>query len=228
MVGFRALGGHPAGHDAHDEHVLGHQLRRDDVGEPVERPLAGEISRRPQGGDGHAGAGGRDATGGVARVVLDAGDRVRFLHQPVRFRAAGGDVDDPPAAARLHARHRQLGEGERRVQVDREVVQPVRPRHLQQRRRPVVADGHGRVVDEDVDAAEAVGRGGDDLLQVPLVRQVGGDRDRLAAHGLDLLDRLPDGAGQLAAGRLDRAGGHHQARAAPGQRQRRPLADAAA
>jgi hypothetical protein len=106
---------------------------------------------------------------------------MRLLHQAVRFRAAGGDVDDPPAAARFHARHRQLSQGERRVHIDREVVQPVRPGHLEQRRRPVVTDGHGGVVDEDVDAAEAVDSGAGDLLQVLFTRQVGGDRGRLAA-----------------------------------------------
>ena len=68
---------------------------------------------------------------------------------------------------------------------------PVLLRHLRERD---IAEDAG-VVDDDVDAAERVDRGLDDLVAV-LDRVVVGDR--LAAGGLDLLDHLVGGRRALA------------------------------
>ena len=76
--------------------------------------------------------------------------------------------------------------------VDRELVEPFLAREFKKRLAPDVSGGRGGIVDEDIDAAKALGRGIDQAPEIVLPRKVGGDGDRFAADDLDLAKRFAD------------------------------------
>ena len=122
------------------------QLGSEDVAEAVERSLAGVVA-------GHGEA-----------ELTDAFELRQFLRLPEDLAAAGAEVEDPPAATAFHDRRDQLHERERRMQVDRKLVQPVLACQLQKSFGPDVAAGGRRVVDEHVDATEPLDGGVDQAL----------------------------------------------------------------
>ena len=113
---------------------------------------------------------------------------------------------------------------ERGVQIDREVVQPISPWHFHDRDGPAVPNGDGRVVDEDVDAAEPVDCGLHQALEVVLLRQVCRNRDCFGAEGLDLGDRSAERPSHLTA-RVHRACSDRDVGTAACERQCRSSAD---
>ena len=123
----------------------------------------------------------------LARDVVQV---VRAAHPDDRR----GDVDDAPAALLPHLRHDRLRSEPHAAHVDRHELVPLRRRNLpegphRQRRE------HGRVVDEDVDAAEFVHRRRRELVAARFIRDVGAHemafhlgRHRLAFVGIELRD----------------------------------------
>ena len=158
---------------------------------------------RRQHGLGHARAGDRRdrVDEDVALLALER-ERLREAveaelgHRVVRLAEVAVDAggrrghDDAAVAGVAHVRPRGVGDAERAEHVDLVDEVPVGLRHLRERD---VAEDAG-VVDDDVDLAERVDRGLDDLVAV-LDRVVVGDR--LAAGGLDLGDDLVGGDADL-------------------------------
>ena len=110
-----------------------------------------------------------------------------------------GHVDHRAGVLLAEMRRAGAAHVERAVQMHLDDVGPVRPAHAVE---DLVAQDAG-VVDQDVDAAEGIERGLDDLVGVLRL----GDRerrgDRLAARLLDLVDHLLRRAG-VAAGAVER------------------------
>ena len=90
-------------------------------------------------------------------------------------------------------RHRLLRAEERAARVD--LMHQIEALHRRVERAGE-ADRRG-VVDEDVDAAEALDRRGDRRVDLRFVADVGGDRERLAAGRFDIGGRRVDRARQL-------------------------------
>src|SRR5438105_7906611 len=117
-----------------------------------------------------------------------------------------GDEDYAAAAARDHRGDRGLRHQEGAGEVDPDHAVPGRFVHLEHRGRIVAV---GRAVHQDVEAAEALHRGGYGAAAAGAVGDVEMHRERLAAAGLDLgggrlRARLLDvGARDLGAGRRD-------------------------
>ena len=104
----------------------------------------------------------------VAAYGASVGDRHVGVHR--------GTADDRGTGR--HVRHRRLGQVEHRRDVGGEGVLPLLVGNLLQR-----LAGHlvGGVVDQDVDLAERLERGGDDLAAVRGVRDIAVDQHGLAA-----------------------------------------------
>ena len=102
----------------------------------------------------------------------------------------------PAAAARTQVRQAGLRAGEGAAHVDAE--HQVEALH-RRRQRAGQADRAG-VVDQDVDAAEALDRRRDRRRHRGFVADVAEQRQRLAAGAFDLLGRRVDGARQLGIG----------------------------
>ena len=116
--------------------VGAHEARRDVVDGDAPRPeLVGELAREA------------DLRRLGRRVGLDAGQADA---QP----GAARDVDDPPAARRLHARRHGLRAVERAGHVDVEDRLPIPGRHLLERPTDLAEHAAG-VVHQDVDPARA-------------------------------------------------------------------------
>ena len=96
-------------------------------------------------------------------------------------RRTGRDIDDPAPFARPHCRQNGLRAQERRFQVDRDGAIEIIFGEIVD----AAHDRHARIVDENVDRAE----GGGDLFDQAGngcgLRDIGCDRDRAAAFGLD-------------------------------------------
>ena len=110
------------------------------------------------------------------RVEAGLGAGVRQLAGAGDERAGGADVDDRPAVVVDHVRPSADGEPERTLQVDRHrLVVEV----LGDRVEALVHRRHAGVVDEHVEASEALERRGQQLVAV--VPVAGVERDRLGA-----------------------------------------------
>src|SRR6202163_1576566 len=90
------------------------------------------------------------------------GRRVIRLADVARLADDRADVDDAPGTALDHVLDHALDHAERAEQVDVEHVAPVVVRHLAHR----LVDGDAGVVDQEVDAPEALEHFGDDALAV--------------------------------------------------------------
>ena len=91
------------------------------------------------------------------------------------------------------------------------------------------APGHGEsgVVDQEVDGPERGARFGDQPLDVVVAREVGADRHRPAAFGLDRGHGVVDGARQAGVEHRLGAGGHRDRGSLPREGARDRLTDAA-
>ena len=143
----------------------------------LDQPRRDGVDRHPEGPQflGHRlsvaddpGLGG--AVVGLAELAAQAVDR--------------GDVDDPARFLLLEQRGGVAGEIEVALEVDLEDPVPLLLGHLPADPVPV----HPGVVDKDIDAAEGRKRRLDYRLGLGEGGDVAFDADRLAAHGLDLLD----------------------------------------
>ena len=205
------LGCDPARHQPDDVDAAFFQILGDDGSEAVERSLRAEIARHFQ------------------VLFADLADMARLLEQAEYLAAARSDVDDPPAAAPLHDRHAQLHQRERSVDIDVELVEPFLAAEVEEGLVPIIPGGGGGVVDEDIHAAETLDRLVDQPSEIRFAGEIGRNRDAFAAHLLDLRERLAERAGlSRVRARIESARGEHQLHTAPGQRQRRILADASA
>ena len=92
-----------------------------------------------------------------------------------------GDVDDVPSPAVAHQRQRVVGAVEEAEAVDLDHRPPLARVGALER----AEQHHAGVVDQAVEAAELGVRGLDEVLRLLLVADVGLDRDRVAAVGLD-------------------------------------------
>ena len=129
----------------------------------------------------------------------------------------GGDVDDPPAAARIeHELRRGLGGEERPLEVDAHDEVEARLAHVGER----LADLDAGVVDQDVEAAEGLVRVAHEALGLARYADVRAQCDRLPAQ---LLDPGGDGARAVAAAVVV----HRHVGALAREAQRDGLADAA-
>ncbi len=140
-----------------------HAVHRDIVAGEIVRERAREADQPGLGGD-------------HVRAVLGAG-----------MRREAADIDDGAGLALAQLRQAGLHAVEGAVEHDRHDLAPFLVAQLLER----LLAAQRRVVDENIDAAEPLHRGGRHLLHRLGVGDVGGDRERLAAGLLDLAhDRL--------------------------------------
>src|SRR5215831_16458384 len=104
-------------------------------------------------------------------------------------RGDGGDVDDGAAALLLHDRDDVLHGEERALEVNGEDAVPFGLSHLHH----IAHLGNADIVVEHVDTAVSLHAGGDHGFHVGGAGDIGGKRCRLAAFGLDDVDRLLGG-----------------------------------
>src|SRR6266540_5672849 len=140
------------------------------------------------------------------------------MWSPLRagMRAQATDVDDYASATLLEVWQAYFDAVERAVEDNGGDGSPILERHLLER----LLSAHCRVVDENVDASEALDRGGDHLLHRLRVGYVSDDGKRLAACPLDL---ARDGLSFLQV----RPGIDDDGRATCAERERNPSADVA-
>src|SRR5882724_78673 len=93
----------------------------------------------------------------------------------------GDDVDDPPALPGSHQLHRRAADEEHAGEIDGDDLLPVLVGQLPRRKRAARDAG---VVDDDVEPALPVVRGGYGAVHVRRARDVGHDRPRLGAETL--------------------------------------------
>ena len=110
-------------------------------------------------------------------------------------RGARRDVDDAAGAPLDHLGQHELREVERRVEVDRGRAMPLVDREIDDRDEV----GQSCVVDQHIDQPERVADFVHQALAVRVLRDVAGERSRVAAGRPDLLDRLLQRPAQVVA-----------------------------